>query len=241
MGVEAKKENNMISLPKIEDMLKAGMHFGHRTNRWHPKMNQYIFTSKNGIYVIDLRKSREKLKEALEFIQKLVLENKSILFVGTKSQVSAPLKKMAEESGQAYVVGKWLGGYITNFAVIKKSVKKYTDLIEKKEAGKLDKYTKKERLDFDREIKKLEARVAGLVSLSKLPDALFVWDIKEEETAIKEAQQKNIPIVAICDTNVNPEEVTYAIPANDDSTKTIKIVLEAIKDALLEGKKAVKA
>jgi len=227
----------MISLPKIEDMLKAGMHFGHRTNRWHPKMDQYIFTSKNGIYVIDLRKSREKLAEALEFIHKMIIDNKSILFVGTKSQVSAPLKKMATESGQAYVVGKWLGGYITNFAVIKKSVKKYLDLTEKREAGKLEKYTKKERLDFDREIKKLEARVAGLVSLNKLPDALFVWDIKEEETAIREAQQKNIPIIAICDTNVNPEEVSYPIPANDDSTKTIELVLNSIKETILSAKK----
>lgn len=227
----------MISLPKIEDMLKSGMHFGHRTNRWHPKMEQYIFGSKNGIYVIDLRKSREKLKEALEFMSKLVAENKSILFVGTKSQVSEPLKKMAIEAGQAYVVGKWLGGFITNFTVIKKSVKKYTDLIEKKESGKLDKYTKKERLDFDREIKKLETRVAGLVSLNKLPDALFVWDIKEEETAIREAQQKNIPIIAICDTNVNPEEVTYPIPANDDSTKTIALVLDSIKETILSAKK----
>jgi small subunit ribosomal protein S2 len=230
----------MISLPKIEDMLKAGMHFGHRTNRWHPKMKQFIFTSKNGIYIIDLRKTQEKLKEALEFITKLVSEGKSILFVGTKSQVSAPLKKMAEETGQAYVVGKWLGGYITNFLVIKKSVKKYLDLIEKRDAGKLEKYTKKERLDFDREIKKLEARVAGLVTLNKLPDALFVWDIKEEETAIREAQQKNIPIIAICDTNVNPEEVTYPIPANDDSTKTISLVLAAIKETILAAKKEIK-
>jgi len=230
----------MISLPKIEDMLKAGMHFGHRTNRWHPKMKQFIFTSKNGIYIIDLRKTQEKLKEALEFISKMVGEGKSILFVGTKSQVSAPLKKMAEESGQAYVVGKWLGGYLTNFLVIKKSVKKYLDLIEKREAGKLEKYTKKERLDFDREIKKLETRVAGLVSLNKLPDALFVWDIKEEETAIREAQQKNIPIIAICDTNVNPEEVTYPIPANDDSTKTISLILDSIKETILEAKKNLK-
>ena len=221
-------------------MLKAGMHFGHRTNRWHPKMKQFIFTSKNGIYIIDLRKTQEKLKEALEFISKMVGEGKSILFVGTKSQVSAPLKKMAEESGQAYVVGKWLGGYLTNFLVIKKSVKKYLDLIEKREAGKLEKYTKKERLDFDREIKKLETRVAGLVSLNKLPDALFVWDIKEEETAIREAQQKNIPIIAICDTNVNPEEVTYPIPANDDSTKTISLILDSIKETILEAKKNLK-
>lgn len=219
-------------------MLQAGMHFGHRTNRWHPKMKPYIFTSKNGIYIIDLRKSREKLAEALEFISKLVSENKNILFVGTKSQVSQPLKKMTIEAGQSYVVGKWLGGYLTNFSVIKKSVKKYLDLTEKKAAGKLEKYTKKERLDFDREINKLEMRVAGLVNLNKLPDALFVWDIKEEETAVREAIQKNIPIIAICDTNVNPELVNYPIPANDDSTKTIDLVLEAVKKTILEAKKA---
>lgn len=230
----------MINVPSVEEMLKAGMHFGHRTNRWHPKMKQFIFTSKNGIYIIDLRKTQEKLQEALEFMAKLVGEGKRLLFVGTKSQVSAPLKKMAEETHQSYVVGKWLGGYLTNFAIVKKSVKKYLDLIEKRETGKLEKYTKKERLNFDREIKKLEMRVGGLSALTKLPDALFVWDIKEEETAVKEARQKNIPIIAICDTNVNPEEVNYPIPANDDSTKTIKLVLEAIKNAILESQKNLK-
>jgi len=230
----------MVKVPKIEDMLKAGMHFGHRTNRWHPKMKQFIFTSKNGIYIIDLKKSQEKLEEALEFMFKLVSEGKSILFVGTKNQVSAPLQKMAELVKEPYIVGKWLGGYLTNFPVVRKSVKKYMDLIEKKEGGKLEKYTKKERLNFDREIQKLEMRVGGLTSLNKLPDALFVWDIKEEETAIKEAKQKNIPIIAICDTNTNPEEVNYPIPANDDATKTIVLVLEAISQAILDGKKAVK-
>jgi len=228
----------MTKLPKLEDMLKAGMHFGHRTNRWHPKMKQFIFTSKNGVYIIDLKKTQEKLEEALEFMTKLVTEGKSILFVGTKNQVSEPLKKMAQEIGQPYIVGKWLGGYLTNFAIVKKSVKKYLDLIEKRDAGKLEKYTKKERLNFDREIKKLELRVGGLASLNKLPDALFVWDIKEEETAVKEARQKNIPLIAICDTNVDPDQINYPIPANDDSTKTIKIILEAIKDALLGVKKS---
>lgn len=222
-------------------MLKAGMHFGHRTNRWHPKMKQYIFSSKNGIYIIDLKKAQEKFTEALEFMAKTVSEGKSILFVGTKNQVSEPLKKMALEVGQPYIVGKWLGGYLTNFAIVKKSVKKYLDLVEKRDAGKLDKYTKKERLNFDREIKKLELRVGGLAGALKLPDALFVWDIKEEETAVKEAIQKNIPIIATCDTNVNPEQVNYPIPANDDSTKTIKLILEAIKENLLEAKKNLKS
>ena len=230
----------MIKTPSLEELLMAGAHFGHRTNRWHPKMKQFIFTSKNGIYIIDLKKTKEKLEEALEFMTKLVTEGKSILFVGTKNQVSEPMKKMAIAAGQPYIVGKWLGGYLTNFAIVKKSVKKYLDLIEKKEGGKLEKYTKKERLDFDREIKKLELRVGGLASLSKLPDALFVWDIKEEETAIKEAQQKNIPIIAICDTNVNPDEVNYPIPANDDATKTIQLILDCLEDALSVAKKNIK-
>ena len=240
-----------IVVPQIEDLLKAGAHFGHRTNRWHPKMKQFIFTSKNGLYIIDLRKTQEKLQEALSFMAKLVSEGKSILFVGTKSQVSAPLKKMAEEAGQPYIVGNWLGGYLTNFAIVKKSVKKYLDLIEKRESGKLEKYTKKEQSTFKKQIEKMdkflediinysEIRVGGLTNLNKMPDALFIWDIKEEETAVKEAQQKNIPIVAICDTNVNPEEVNYPIPANDDSTKTIALLVAAIKEALLEGKKNLK-
>jgi len=231
----------MVKLPKIEDMLKAGMHFGHRTNRWHPKMKQFIFTAKNGIYILDLKKSQEKLQEAIEFIVKLIAEGKTILFVGTKSQVSEPLKKMTEAVGQPYVVGKWLGGFLTNFVVVKKSIKKYLDLIEKRDGGKLEKYTKKERLNFTREITKLEARVGGLSALTKLPDALFVWDTKEEETAVKEARQKNIPIIAICDTNVNPEEVNYPIPANDDSTKTIALILETVKQAILEAKKNIKS
>lgn len=227
----------MVKLPKIEEMLQAGMHFGHRTNRWHPKMKQYIFGEKNGIYIIDLTKSQKKLEEALNFIQGLVKEEKSILFVGTKNQVKDGMRKMAEVTSEPYIVGKWLGGYLTNFAVVRKSVKKYQDLIEKKKTGKLEKYTKKEQLDFDREIKKLEARVSGLVNLNKLPDALFVWDIKEEETAVAEAIKKNIPIIAICDTNVNPELVNYPIPANDDSTKTVKVILEAVKEAILDARK----
>ncbi len=231
----------MQKLPSLEEMLKAGAHFGHRTNRWHPKMKQFIFTSKNGVYIIDLKKTQEQLEIALDFMAKLISEGKNILFVGTKNQVSESLKKMATTVGQPYIVGKWLGGYLTNFAVVKKSVKKYLDLIEKRETGKLEKYTKKERLDFDREIKKLEMRVGGLTSLNKMPDALFIWDIKEEETAVKEAQQKNIPIIAVCDTNVNPDDVTYAIPANDDSTKTIKVILDAIASTILEAKKNIKA
>lgn len=225
-----------MNIPKLEEMLKAGMHFGHRTNRWHPKMEPFIFTKKNGIYIINIEKTQEQIKKALEFMIKLRSEDKTILFVGTKKQVRVSMKEMAEEIGSPYVVGKWLGGFITNFAVVKKSIKKYQDLLSDKESGKLSKYTKKEQLDFDRDIKRLEERVGGLVGLTRLPDAMFVWDLKEEKTAVAEAISKNIPIIAVCDTNVNPELADYPIPANDDATKTIELLLNCIKTNLLNAK-----
>ncbi len=227
----------MHKLPNLADMLAAGMHFGHRKSRWHPKMEQYIFTEKNGIYIIDLTKSLEKLQEALDFMSTLVKENKTILFVGTKDQVKNDLKDLAISLDNPYVVGKWLGGSLTNFTVIKRSVKKYQDLIEKRDSGKLDKYTKKEQLQFQRDIERLSDRVGGLTILKKLPDALFVWDIREESTAIKEAIKRKIPVIAVCDTNVNPELVNYPIPANDDSTKTIKLLIKSIKESLQKVKK----
>ncbi len=230
----------MSKLPTIEEMLKAGMHFGHRTSKWHPKMKPYIFTERNGIHIIDLAKSRELLGEAAEFLKKSAAEGKSILMVGTKLQVKKNLKAAAEEAGVAYVSEKWLGGLITNFPVMRKLIRNYKDLLEKKEAGKLDKYTKKEKLEFDREISRLETKVGGLVSLTKIPDIIFIWDIKKEKTALAEAAKRNIPIVAICDTNANPAKVDYVIPSNDDATKTVKLVLNSIKEAIIEGKESVK-
>ncbi len=225
-----------MNIPKLEEMMKAGAHFGHRTNRWHPKMEPFIFTKKNGIYIINLEKTQIKLNEALEFMSKLIKEDKNILFVGTKKQVRESMKKMAEEIKQPYITGKWLGGLVTNFSIIKKSIKKYQDLLSDRESGKLNKYTKKEKLDFDREIKRLEERVGGLVGLTKLPDAIFIWDLKEEKTAVAEAQTKNIPIIAICDTNVDPSLCVYPIPANDDATKTVDLILNCIKDNLINAK-----
>ncbi len=225
-----------MRIPTIEEMLKAGMHFGHRTSKWHPKMEPYIFTTRNGIHIIDLIKTQKLLKVALEFIKKAASEGKTILFVGTKAQARKPIERLAKETGMPYITGKWLGGCLTNFTVIKRSVKKYKDLLEQKEHGKLDKYTKKERLNFDREIAKLEARFGGLVNLNKLPDALFIWDIKKEKTAVKEAKRKNIPVIAVCDTNVDPTGIKYIIPSNDDATKTIKLVLRLVEEAIKEGK-----
>jgi small subunit ribosomal protein S2 len=226
-----------MSTPTIEQMLKSGMHFGHRTSKWHPKMAPYIFGVRNGIHIIDLVKSRKMLESALELIKKFSAEGKTILIVGTKMQAKKMIKLTAEEANMPYVSEKWIGGCLTNFSVVRKLVKKYKELSDDRVSGKLEKYTKKEQLEINREIEKLEKKVGGLINLTKMPDLIFVWDIKNESTAILEAKKKNIPVVAICDTNTNPENINYIIPSNDDATKTIKLILGSIKDAVLEGKK----
>lgn len=230
----------MYKLPTVEEMLKAGMHFGHRTSKWHPKMEPFIFTSRNGVHVIDLSKTKKCLKSALEYLEKAASEDKTILLVGTKTQVKDKLKKVALDAGVPYVNEGWLGGAVTNFLVIKKAIKKYKTLLEEKESGKLDRYTKKERISIDKEILRLEKKVGGLVNLTKTPDVVFVWDIREEETALTEAKKKDIPVVAVCDTNVNPKNVDYIIPANDDATKTINMILALVGDAIKEGKNKIK-
>jgi small subunit ribosomal protein S2 len=229
-----------MKTPSIEEMLKAGMHFGHRTSKWHPKMEPFIFGERHGVHIIDLMKTEKLFSEALDFIKKFSSEGKLILFVGTKIQVKNKLAELAKEVDMPYVKEKWLGGTLTNFLVLKRTIKKYQDLTADKAAGKLSKYTKKEQLDFDREIEKLEFKVGGLTKLTRLPDAIFIWDIKTEKTAMVEAKKRNIPIIAICDTNVNPSDINYVIPSNDDATKTIKLVLDTVKTAILEGKQEKK-
>ena len=231
-----------MNLPSVEDMLQAGMHFGHRSSKWHPKMKPYIFSARKGVHIIDLVKTREQLALAMNFISDLTAAGKTVLFVGTKPQVKGLMKKVAQEMNMPYVSEHWLGGTMTNFAIIKKSIRKYKDLVEKREAGKLTKYTKKEQLQFDRQIAKLDLAVGGLVDLNKLPDAIFIWDLKVEKTALAEAKKKQVPIIAICDTNVNPDGIQYVIPANDDASKAIALVLNVAKDAVAEGRsKAPKA
>lgn len=225
-----------MTIPSVEDMLQAGMHFGHRSSKWHPKMQPYIFSARKGVHIIDLVKTREQLEQAMNFISELSANGKSVLFVGTKPQVKGLMKKVAQEMNMPYVSEHWLGGTLTNFAIIKKSIRKYKDLLEKREAGKLSKYTKKEQLQFDRQIAKLELAVGGLVELNKMPEAIFIWDLKVEKTALAEAKKKQIPIIAVCDTNVNPEGIQYVIPANDDASKAIALVLSVAKDAVITGR-----
>jgi small subunit ribosomal protein S2 len=180
------------------------------------------------------------LGTAVEFMENLTRESKTILFVGTKNQVKKDLRATAEAVGMPYISEKWSGGILTNFPIIKKMINKYKGLSEEKALGKLDRYTKKERSDFDKEIKRLELKVGGLTNMNKLPDALFIWDIKKEKTAVAEARIKNIPIVAICDTNSNPSLVNYVIPGNDDASKAVKLIMECIKDNLLQAKNEIK-
>ncbi|MFH1662015.1 MAG: 30S ribosomal protein S2 [Candidatus Falkowbacteria bacterium] len=227
----------MSKIPTTEEMLKAGMHFGHRTSKWHPKMEPFIFTSRKGVHIIDLDKTRERFKAALEFIENLVKNEKNILFVGTKTQVQKPLQRIAEEMEMPYVTERWLGGCLTNFSIIRASIRKYKDLLEKQKEGKLKKYTKKEQGEFDKEIARLKINVGGLTNLTKNPDAIFIWDIKKEKTALAEANKKNIPVIAVCDTNVNPKGVNYIIPSNDDATKAVKMILNTVRDTVIEAKK----
>ncbi|MCX6799836.1 MAG: 30S ribosomal protein S2 [Candidatus Falkowbacteria bacterium] len=227
----------MQKIPTLEAMLKAGLHFGHRTSRWHPKMKPYIYTQKNGIHIINLAITQKSLEEAIDYMAQLMRENKTILFACTKVQSKEGIKKLAIDLKMPYITEKWMGGTLTNFSAIKKIIKKYTDLLAQKQAGKLTKYTKREQLEFDKDIAKLELKVGGLVNLTKVPDALFIWDIKKELTAVKEAVVLNIPIIAICDSNVNPSKIKYVIPANDDSTKGLELIAETIKENLISTQK----
>jgi len=224
----------MTKVPSVLDLLKAGAHFGHQSSRWHPKMEPYIYGIRNSVHIIDLEKTVKKLEEAQEFIKKVVSNNGTILFLGTKKQVQGIIEKEAKRCGMPYISQRWLGGFLTNFSTVIKLGKKYKDLLQKKEKGELAKYTKKEQLNFQREIEKLASAIGGVKDMEKLPEALFVWDVKTEKTAVLEAKKKKIPIIGICDTNTNPEGIDYIIPSNDDATKAISLITEYIADCALE-------
>ena len=227
----------MTKVPDLLTMLKSGVHFGHQSSKRNPKMEPYIFTSKSGFHIINLEKTQEKLQEALEFVNTIVSNGGTILFLGTKNQAQAIVKKHAIDCGMPFIVDRWLGGTFTNFNEISRVIKRFKTLKKDKKEGNLDKYTKKEKLEFYREIEKLEIMVGGIETLEKTPDALFVVDVKKEKTAVAEAVKKNIPIVAICDTNVNPDKINYCIPANDDAVKSIELITSLMAEAVKEGAK----
>ncbi|KKS03303.1 MAG: 30S ribosomal protein S2 [candidate division WWE3 bacterium GW2011_GWF2_41_45] len=224
-------------VPKIEDLIEAGVHFGHQIRRWHPKMEPYIYTVSKNIHIIDLEDTERLLKEACEFLNKMASEGKKIVFVGTKKQSKDIIKSEATRSGAMFVNERWIGGTITNFPTIKKNLDKLIKYIRGKETGEFDKYTKKERLLIDRETDKMNLVYGGILSLAETPDVLFVIDPKRERTAVKESQNAGIPVVAIVDTNADPTGIDYIIPGNDDAIKSVALLVRAIADAVEEGYK----
>lgn len=219
-----------------EEMMKAGVQLGHSTSRINPKMRPYISGVRNRVNVIDLEKTKEKLAEALEFIQTLVSEGKVLLFVGTKVEVKSLIKTIAGECSQPYVNERWLGGTFTNFDSIMKRIDYFKNLEAQKASGGLDKYTKKERAGIEDEMKKMAIKFGGIREMKKIPDAIFVADIKENELSIREARKHKVKVVGICDTNVDPTIVDYPIPASDDAVSSLNYILEKVKEAIKSAK-----
>ncbi len=225
-------------MPRVEvaELLAAGCHFGHLTRRWNPKMRPYIFMERNGIHIIDLTKSQHLLEDACNAIGNIVAEGRRVLFVGTKKQAKDIIREEAVRTGQFYVSERWLGGSLTNFTTIRKSVKRLTNIEKMESDGTFDKITKKEGLFLQREKDKLNKVLSGVVDMTRLPGALFVVDVKKEAIAVKEAKRLGIPVIAIVDTNCDPDDVDYVIPANDDAIKSVQVITKAVADAILEGK-----
>ena len=222
----------MSNLPNLEELLKQGVHFGHKTSKRHPKAARYIHTERNGIHVIDLQATVDGLKIALEFIEKITKANGAILFVGSKKQAKVLVKAAALSCNSPYIIGRWLGGTFTNFYNIVRLTQKMEKLEKEKEDGTWDRYTKKEQVTFAKQLAKLEDTVGGMRKLKQLPSAVFVVDIKKEKTAVAEANKMKVPVIAITDTNVNPELVQYAIPANDDAVKSIEVITNLIAETI---------
>ena len=229
----------MTNIPELVDMLKCGVHFGHQSSKRHPKMTPYIFTIRNQIHIIDLEKTAKKLKEAMDFVSKTVATGGTVLFISSKRQAKSLIDQYAKDCGMPYINSRWLGGTFTNFGNIIKLTKKLKELEQKQLSGELEKYTKKEQLDFTREITRLSDLVGGIKEMTKAPEAVFVVDIKKDKTAVREANKKNIPVIAMVDTNTNPSVIDYPIPANDDAVKSIEIIINSIAEAVKEGKEKV--
>lgn len=226
----------MAKMPSLLELLQAGVHFGHQRSHWHPKMKPYIFGARGGVQIIDLEKTLVELEKTLAFVKGLAARGGVILFVGTKRQAREIVKTAAEKCGMPYLVERWIGGMLTNFPEVKRRLKKYHTLKEQAASGELEKYTKKEQLDIEKEIVKMDKYLSGITNLDKIPDALFIADMRTEKTAIAETKKTDITVVGVCDTNVNPLDADYIIPANDDAVNSIRIVVDLVGEAIAEGK-----
>ena len=225
-----------MSVVSMKQLLEAGVHFGHQTRRWNPKMAPYIFTERNGIYIIDLQKTVVKLDEAYNFVKELSMEGKSVLFVGTKKQAMESVKDEATRAGAFYVNARWLGGMLTNFTTIRRRIARLKQLRTMEEDGTFDLLPKKEVIKLNLEIEKLEKFLGGIKEMSEMPGALFIVDPRKEKIAVSEAKKLGIPIVAIVDTNCDPDDVDYVIPGNDDAIRAVKLISGAMANAIIEGK-----
>ncbi len=225
-----------MAVVSMKQLLEAGVHFGHQTRRWNPKMAPYIFTERNGIYIIDLQKTVKKLEDAYMFIRDISAEGKSVLFVGTKKQAGDSVKEEAIRAGAHYVNARWLGGKVTNFKTIRRRIERLEQLRKMEEDGTFDLLPKKEVIKLNLEIEKLEKFLGGIKDMDKLPGALFIVDPRKEKIAVSEAKKLNIPIVAIVDTNCDPDEVDYVIPGNDDAIRAVKLIAGTIANAIIEGR-----
>ena len=225
-----------MSVISMKQLLEAGVHFGHQTRRWNPKMAEYIFAERNGIYIIDLQKTAKKVEEAYDFVRQIAADGGEVLFVGTKKQAQESIKEEAERVGMYYVNARWLGGMLTNFNTIKKRVARLIQLKKMEEEGLFELLPKKEVINLNKEAEKLEKYLGGIKEMKEIPACMFVVDPKKEKIAISEAHKLNIPVVAIVDTNCDPEEVDYPIPGNDDAIRAVKLIASTIGNAILEGK-----
>ncbi len=225
----------------MKELLEAGVHFGHQVRRWNPKMKEYIFGERNGIYIIDLQKTQRMFRDAIQFMTNLVAEDrgKTVLFVGTKRQAQDAIREEAERSGQYYINQRWLGGLLTNFQTVQKSIKRLKDLEAMQTDGRYEKLTKKERIKLDRERDGLNKNLSGIKSMTRLPDAVFIIDVRKEEIAVAEANRLGIPVVAVVDTNCSPDGIDYIIPGNDDALRAVRLFASRMADAVLEGQQMI--
>ncbi len=229
-----------MTIPSLLDMLKAGVHFGHQTGKWHPKMKPYIYGDRNGVHIINLETTQKKIEEALNFVKETVAKGGTVLFLGTKTQAKDIVREAAKSCGMPFIVERWLGGTFTNSHTILKLIKKFQRMKTENEKGEWKKFTKKEKLVKERELKKLDKIIGGLENMDKLPEVIFIVDMKEEKTAVVEANKVGVSVVGICDTNINPQNAKYPIPANDDATKSIEMISKLVAETVNEGKKTVK-
>jgi small subunit ribosomal protein S2 len=225
-----------MSIVSMKQLLEAGVHFGHQTRRWNPKMKEYIFTERNGIYIIDLQKTVKKIEEAYEFVKNLSAEGGYILFVGTKKQAQESIQDEAQRCSMYYVNQRWLGGMLTNFKTIRKRIDRLHELEKMEEEGIFEVLPKKEVLNLRHEKERLEKNLGGIKDMTELPQAIFIVDPRKERIAIQEARKLQIPIIAIVDTNCDPDEVDYIIPGNDDAIRAVKLLTEKMADAVIEGR-----